>query len=51
MTKEELVKALKALKDNNDIEDRHVQADQLLIDFINIKAVEDAFDDIVKWYS
>ena len=51
MSLEELISKLKALKDNKDIEDRHMEADQLLLDFINIQAVEDAFDDFEKWYA
>jgi hypothetical protein len=52
MSLSELISRLKALKDNNfDIEDRHIEADDLLLEFINIKEVKDAFDELEKWYA
>ena len=51
MSISELVNKLKALKDYCDWDDRHYLADKLLLEFINIQAVKDAFDDLEKWYS
>jgi hypothetical protein len=51
MTKDELVTKLKALSNNFDIEDSHIKADQLLLEYINDKDVVNAFDEIEKWYA
>jgi hypothetical protein len=63
MDKEELVKKLKELKelkiksnlfglqDEHDTEKAHIEADKLLIEYINDKDIKDAFDGIHKWYS
>ena len=51
MTKEELIKELKSLIDNRDIEGVHVTADNLLLEYINDKEVSDAFHNIEKWYA
>ena len=50
MTKKELIEKLLAL-DNNDPEASHSEADDLLLDFINDKKVEEAFYKIEKWYA
>jgi hypothetical protein len=49
----ELVKALRKLKTdpNLDIEDVHVEADRLLVEFIDDPEVTKAFEDIDKWYA
>ena len=51
MEKEELLRLLKKCADSNDTEKAHVEADELLIKYINDKDIEDAFNDIHKWYS
>ena len=52
MSISELISELKALKVRNlDIQNRHEEADNLLLEFINIQAVKDAFDDFEKWYA
>jgi hypothetical protein len=51
MSISELVNKLKALKDDDNWDNRHYEADNLLLEFINIQAVKDAFDDLEKWYS
>lgn len=50
LTKEELIKQLKALEDG-DQETSHIKADELLIEFINDPDVTDAFYSIDKLYS
>jgi hypothetical protein len=52
-TREELVASLKELKDSPDFgkEETHQLADQLLLTFIGDDEVQDAFDDIDKWYA
>lgn len=60
MTKEELIAGLKEiarkqktdnLDDCLDMEEAHVQADDLLLDYIDDETVVDEFDKIDKWYS
>ena len=51
MSISELVNKLKALKDDDNWDNRHYEADNLLLEFINIQRVKDAFNDIEKWYA
>ncbi len=58
MTKEELIRRLKDVKTTHDedglirdAEDWHVDADDLLLEYINDKSVTEAFNDITKWYA
>lgn len=55
MTKGELIKLLNQLEkevdDGGDVEAAHVDADNLLLDFIDDPDIRDAFVDIKKWYS
>ena len=51
MTKEELISGLKAIKDKFDTEEGHVEADQLLLEYINDEDIASAFNDIEKWYA
>lgn len=53
MDKETLVKKLKRLSENvcGDFETSHYKADRLLIKYINDKEIEDAYDNVGKWYS
>lgn len=62
MTKEELIAELKAISAKEDAgqgtdgrlydqEDGHIEADNLLIAYINDPEVTDAFNEIGKWYS
>jgi hypothetical protein len=51
--KDELLRALRALIDefDGDTEQRHVDADNLLLKFIGDPAVTEAFHAIDKWYA
>lgn len=52
MTIEELREKLGALVDGNrDMEENHVCADDLLLQFINDEQVREIYDSIEKWYS
>ena len=56
MTKEELIKGLKEIKNKQayescDWETHHILADELLLKFINNDEVSEAFNSIDKWYS
>jgi hypothetical protein len=52
MTKQELLDALRALKANeSDPEENHVDADDLLLKFINDPEVTEAFNALHKWYA
>lgn len=50
MAVEELIEELKKLA-NDDPEENHLEADELLLKFINNEEVAKAFNDIKKWYS
>jgi hypothetical protein len=50
MTKEELVLKLKECNELG-TEDGHMEADELLIEFINDPDVKKAFNDLSKWYA
>lgn len=58
MEKKELIEALKKIKymqetksGGGDFEDHHLEADALLLQYINDKDISNAFFDIEKWYS
>ena len=57
MTKEELIEKLKAIEGKHkterfyDSENGHVEADDLLIEYINDKEIADAFEEVSKWYA
>lgn len=51
MSKEELIEQLNSLSDDSDVEGNHIEADELLIAYINDEDVKQAFESISKWYS
>lgn len=53
MTKEELIEKLKELKQRNEreAEGTHIEADELLLKFINDPDVSKAFEDLERWYA
>ena len=58
MTKHELLKQLQVIKKKQEesttgygIDDDHVEADSLLLDYIDDKAITDAFLSIERWYA
>ena len=51
MDRTELIKELKKLDECYDFESAHYNADRLLIKYINDKEIEDAYDNVGKWYS
>ena len=52
MTREELLRNLANLVEEGfDTETARIYADQILLDFINDKEIEDAFKRIPKWYT
>lgn len=54
MNRTELIKELKKLDEdicNRSYEDTHYEADRLLIAYIDDKEIEDAYDNVGKWYS
>ena len=61
MNKQELVKRLIKLDkyadadffstNHGDAEDWHIEADDLLLEYINDKDIKDAYDNISKWYA
>ena len=50
MTKEDLIKTLNELTEA-DPELAHSEADELLIRYINDKDIEEAFEEVPKWYA
>ena len=51
MKKEELVDALHELSTDDDTEDAHIKADELLLKYINDDEINEAFHSIDKWYA
>lgn len=51
LTKRKLLKQLRALKNTGDTERDHVQADNLLIEYIDDPLITKAYDDLDKWYA
>ena len=52
MTKYDLIKKLEALeRDNYDPEKNHLEADNLLLEYIADKKITSAFKKITKWYA
>jgi hypothetical protein len=51
MSKEELLKKLKEYEGLGDTEMAHGYADDVLIEFINDKDIEKAYEKIDKWYA
>lgn len=51
MTKQELIAKLKDLQGPGDTENQHVQADELLIEYIADADIEAAYEEVDKWYA
>lgn len=51
MTKEELISSLKKLAELDDTERAHSDADELLLKYINDADIENAYNNIEKWYA
>lgn len=51
MTKDELCKKLNDLQLNNDREQAHITADNLLLDYIADQDIADLYNAIYKWYA
>ena len=51
MTKEELITKLKQCELNGDTEAAHSDADDLLIKYINDVDIQDAYEQVDKWYA
>ena len=54
MNKKELIEKLVALQVNYDTEEAHVEADELLMDFLSNLGYDDVvkeYDKIEKWYA
>lgn len=51
MSREELLRELRALEDEPDEERAHVKADELLLKYIDDEEISEAFDEINKWYA
>lgn len=51
MTKQELLKKLIELHKDTREEDNHIEADNLLLEYINNEEITTAFNKIDKWYS
>jgi len=51
MTKEELIAKLKALVEDSPGKENHMEADALLLDYINDAEIRSAYEEIAKWYA
>ena len=51
MTKETLIEKLTALQTTEDREGAHVEADELLLDYIMDAEIRHAYSQIPKWYA
>ncbi len=51
MKRQELLDTLRELQDSGDTEIAHHSADNALVEFINDKEIEDAYDQVPKWYA
>lgn len=51
MNKEELIKKLKKVEEENCTEEGHIKADELLLEYINDTEIAAAYEDIPKWYA
>lgn len=51
MTKEELIAALQALVEDSPGEENHMEADSLLLKYINDPEITEVYDAISKWYA
>lgn len=50
-TKDELISMLKKLSESDDYEVTHSLADDLIIRYINDEEIENAYNEVGKWYS
>lgn len=51
LKKDELIKILKDLATSDDYEVTHSLADLALVKYINDNEIEEAYDDVGKWYA
>ena len=52
ISRAELIERLKELsKDSADLEASHAEADELLLSYVNDKEIEQAFEEVPKWYA
>ena len=51
ITKEELIRKLNELAEDDDYETAHAEADNLLLLYLNDKEIEEAYDSVGKWYA
>ena len=51
MTKEELITKLHECRDEMDTEVGHAAADDALIEYINDLEIEEAYNDVPKWFA
>lgn len=51
MTKTELLKILRECQELGEVETAHVKADRALIAFIEDDDIEEAYQNVDKWYS
>lgn len=51
MTKEELLQRLAQLQGNSDKEVAHIEADELLLEYIADAEIRAAYDELDKWYA
>lgn len=51
ITKEELIRKLNELAEDDDYEMTHAEADDLLLLYLNDEEIKEAYDSVGKWYA
>ena len=51
MDKNKLINELTILQSDDDNEEAHKKADNLLLEFINDEEITSAFEDVPRWYA
>lgn len=51
MTKDELIKRLRACAEDHDIEVAHKATDDLILEYLADPEIRDAYDSVSKWYA
>ena len=51
MTREQLIEQLHQLAKSYDLEAAHMEADRLLLEYVNDPEIDAAFEAIEKWYA
>ena len=51
ISREELIKELRELSELEDVELAHAEADELILSYVNDPVIEQAYEEVPKWYA